>query len=39
MQAASVYTGITSSNITSSLSANRKPAVPTYGGHPDYEVM
>ena len=28
MQAASVYTGVTSSNITSSLSANRKPRFP-----------
>ena len=39
MQAASVYTGVTSSTITSSLSANRKPAVPTYSGHPDYDLM
>jgi flagellar protein FlgJ len=34
MQAASVSTGI-----TSSLTANRKPAVPTYSGHPDYDLM
>jgi peptidoglycan hydrolase FlgJ len=34
MQAASLSTGI-----TSSLTANRKPAVPTYSGHPDYDLM
>jgi Rod binding domain-containing protein len=28
----------TSSSITSSLSANRKPATPTYNGHPDYDM-
>ena len=39
MQAATAYTGVTSSTITSSLSANRKPAVPTYAGHPDYDLM
>jgi flagellar protein FlgJ len=34
MQTASVNTGI-----TSSLTANRKPAMPTYSGHPDYDLM
>ncbi|HSS84997.1 MAG TPA: flagellar assembly peptidoglycan hydrolase FlgJ, partial [Reyranella sp.] len=34
MQTASVNTGI-----TSSLTANRKPATPTYSGHPDYDLM
>ena len=26
-------------NITSSLSANRKPALPTYGGHVDHDLI
>jgi Rod binding domain-containing protein len=34
MQAASISTAI-----TSSLTANRKPTVPTYSGHPDYDLM
>jgi Rod binding domain-containing protein len=34
MQTSAINTGI-----TSSLTANRKPATPTYSGHPDYDLM
>lgn len=37
MQAA-LNSSITSSSITGSLAANRKPAIPSYNGHPDYDM-